>query len=73
MIAFVLPHSSFNAFAQDVYHFANNTKYPVYLSKKVVLVQYYDRALIEGIPASNDLNLSVAQPLSPILIRRMIL
>lgn len=49
----LLACSSINSIGQDLYHFANETQYPIYLSRKVVLVQYYARSLIQDIPASN--------------------
>lgn len=45
--------SCINAIAQDMYHFADDTQYPIYLSRKIVLVQFHDRNLIEGITASS--------------------
>ena len=54
LLAFtLLACSSPSSVAQDMYHFANETQYPIYLSRKIVLVQYKDRTLIENIPASD--------------------
>ncbi|GGM94430.1 hypothetical protein GCM10010967_29600 [Dyadobacter beijingensis] len=41
------------AVAQDMFHFANETQYPIYLSKKIALIQFYDQRQIENIPAAN--------------------
>ena len=47
----LLMWSSLDSIGQDLYHFADETQYPIYLSRKVVLVQYHDRSLIQDIPA----------------------